>query len=243
MSENLPEPRSIPVSEYRRAGYALLFENTGVWGLLAAALLASLLVVLGLALLITVVFVLSELFGVGMRTFTRDFASVFMPPPARPVGFFAYLLLPFRLLGELWRADLFVSVLFMAAALPARRAFFLNREKERGRDEAAGGFFSRQLPLLIFMAGFLVLFLLVMLPYLQGSLDIHGSLIPLPAGSLLLTLAAVLGYAIIAGFLLQFIWEGAFFRGLLVFHRLAVDPPRQVTDGRIRSLFEENNIL
>jgi hypothetical protein len=226
--------RSIPLSEYRRAGFRLLYENTSTSGVLVAATIASLLITFSLALTLSLVLIAAELFGATAEA--TDFASAWLTIPLREQYTLSeMLLLPFETAASLWAFDLILTALFAAAALPARRSFFLNLVHERG--QGSGNPVTRNWPAWIFSAAAAVALFVLMLPYFRGLPLRPGLPIAIPPDMPLLTALGILLFAVPCGLLLQYLFEWAHFRGLLIWHRIFIFGPKRVDGQRILGLF------
>lgn len=232
MSKN----RTIPYSEFRRAGMRLLLEHTALPGILTGALFASLLVVLTVDIMIWFAVIAAEIFGM-VGELTRAGSAWMTIPFSTGQGLDALLLLPVRMLPQLWKMDLFLSLVFCIAALPLKKSFALQQERARGWK--GGSLWLRWFPGIVFFVSFFVLFLLLALPKFTADSS-PALLIPLPASqSYLLALLAITIYSALTSLVLYFVWEWGIFRGLLLFHRTMVWGPDKIRIQDIHSLFAE----
>jgi len=224
--------RVIPLSEYRKAGFQLFYDHTPAAGLFTAALMGALLLVLGVAVLLTFVVLISELFGAGVEQ--TGFATLWLTLPLRSSdSIINIVFLPFRILPGLWRFDLFISILFVVAAYPARKAFFLSLYKDRGQK--SGNILTRNSPLFIFSGGFLLLWLFLYMDKPGLMVITHQPL---------MTVTALLMGVFLLALLLQVLWEWAYFQGFLMYHTFFLHhDPERVTKQRILNLFEDKDSI
>ncbi len=227
--------RTVPLSEYRREGYRLFYDNTSVPGLLIAATIGSFFIVAGVALLLTFAAAVVAIFGLTVEWsgFSQAWGSAFSAYDGKSLV--EFLPLPFYILGNLWPLDLFFSLLFCAAALPERKSFMLREEHERGKS--AGNIATRNIPLFIFWGVFFVLTLFPMSPYFRETVPLMSINLPLSQTAPVLTVFNMLVFSRGIALVMAYFWNAVFFNGLSIYHFFFVRGKKKVDKKRIQQRF------